>query len=98
MVGIQAADVQAFIPELLSNLHIETLIHGNATKEDALKLTRIVEENLGAKPLDFEKLVGVCSLMLPSGIFRRICIVDFFSYKNHCRKNGSERRECQFGD
>jgi insulysin len=64
---IQAQDVQQFIPELLSNLHIETLIHGNATKEDALKLTRIVEENLGAKPLDFESVEGTRSLLLPTG-------------------------------
>jgi secreted Zn-dependent insulinase-like peptidase len=61
--------VQAFIPELLSYLHIESLCHGNATKEDALRLTRIVEENLGAKPLEFEKLDGVRSLILPSGSF-----------------------------
>ena len=44
--GIQADDVQAFIPDLLYSLHIEALIHGNATKEEALKLTRILEENL----------------------------------------------------
>jgi insulysin len=69
ILGIQAEDVQAFIPELLSNLHIETLIHGNATKEDALKLTRIVEENLGAKPLDFESVEGTRSLLLPTGTF-----------------------------
>lgn len=67
-LGIQAQDVQAFIPELLSNLHIEALIHGNATKEDAFKLTRIVEENLGAKPLDFDRVEGTRSLLLPRGI------------------------------
>jgi insulysin len=67
ILGIQAEDVQAFIPELLSNLHIETLIHGNATKEDALKLTRVVEENLGAKSLDFESVEGTRSLLLPTG-------------------------------
>src|SRR5579859_3431160 len=65
---IQAQDVQAFIPELLSNLHIEALIHGNATKDDAFKLTRIVEENLGAKPLDFDSVEGTRSLLLPHGI------------------------------
>lgn len=48
-------------------MHVETLIHGNATKEDALKLTRIVEDNLGAKPLDFESVEGTRSLLLPPG-------------------------------
>ena len=70
IIGIQAQDVQAFIPELLSNLHVETLIHGNATKEDAFRLTRIVQENLGAKPLDFENVEGTRSLILPAGAFR----------------------------
>jgi insulysin len=69
-LGIQAQDVQDFIPELLSNLHVETLIHGNATKEDAFRLTRIVQENLGAKPLDFESVEGTRSLILPPGEFR----------------------------
>src|SRR5437764_944333 len=67
---IHSHDVQAFIPELLSNLHIEALIHGNATKDDAYKLTRIVEENLGAKPLDFDSVEGTRSLLLPHGILQ----------------------------
>jgi insulysin len=67
-VDIDAHDVQAFVPELLSDLHFEALIHGNATKEDALKLTRIVEENLGAKPIDFESIEGTRSLLLPAGL------------------------------
>lgn len=70
---IQAQDVQAFIPELLSHLHIEALIHGNATKDDAFKLTRIVEENLGAKPLDFDSVEGTRSLLLPDGTLQ-FCI------------------------
>jgi len=60
--------VQAFIPELLSSLYLESLVHGNATKEDALKLTRIVQENLGAKLIESDKLEGTRSLILPPGI------------------------------
>jgi insulysin len=74
LLGIEPKDIQAFIPELLSNLHIEALIHGNANKEDAFKLTRIVEENLGAKPLDFESMEGTRSLILPHGNFPLQCM------------------------
>ena len=70
--GIKPEDVQKFIPELLSNLHIEALIHGNATKEDAFKLTRIVEETLAAKPLDFAQVEGTRSLLLPPSLASRI--------------------------
>src|SRR5271169_3515085 len=80
--GIQPREVQDFIPELLSNLHVETLIHGNATKEDAFRLTRIVQENLGAKPLDFENVEGTRSLILPPGEFRsRVSMLTFLATK-----------------
>jgi insulysin len=65
---IQARDVQAFIPQLLSHLHIETLFHGNATKDDAIRLARIVEENLRAKSLDHSKIDVSRSSILPPGI------------------------------
>jgi len=57
-----------FIPDLLSHLHLEALIHGNATKEDALKLTRIIQETLGTKQLDIENVEGTRSLLLPPSI------------------------------
>jgi insulysin len=66
-LGIQAADVQAFIPEILSSLHIETLIHGNTTKEEALALSRVVQETLEFKPLDYDSIIGPRSLLLPHG-------------------------------
>jgi insulysin len=72
-LGIQAADVQAFIPELLYSLHIETLIHGNATKEEALTLLRIVQENLGSIPLDYDSIIGARSLLLPGGTRHFMC-------------------------
>lgn len=72
-LGIQAADVQAFIPELLCSLHIETLIQGNATKEEALTLLRVVQETLGGRPLDYDSIIGARSLLLPGGTHRFIC-------------------------
>ncbi|XP_056631781.1 insulin-degrading enzyme isoform X2 [Diorhabda carinulata] len=38
--------LEAFIPQILSKMHIECLIHGNANKEKALELVRIIEDSL----------------------------------------------------
>lgn len=38
--------LEAFIPQMLSKMHIECLVHGNANKEKALKLAQIVEDHL----------------------------------------------------
>jgi insulysin len=38
--------LEAFIPQILSKMHIECLIHGNANKEKALQLVQIVEDRL----------------------------------------------------
>lgn len=35
-----------FIPQMLSKMHIECLIHGNVNKERALKLVNIVEKHM----------------------------------------------------
>jgi secreted Zn-dependent insulinase-like peptidase len=57
--------VQDFISELLSTLYVEALVHGNATRDDAFRLTRIVQENLGAKALDVANVEETRPLMLP---------------------------------
>lgn len=38
--------LEAFIPQVLSKMHIECLIHGNANKEKAQELVHIVEDSL----------------------------------------------------
>ncbi|XP_028137935.1 insulin-degrading enzyme isoform X1 [Diabrotica virgifera virgifera] len=38
--------LEAFIPQMLSKMHIECLIHGNVNKEKALELVHIVEDGL----------------------------------------------------
>ncbi|XP_045464651.1 insulin-degrading enzyme [Harmonia axyridis] len=38
--------LEAFIPQILSKMHIECLIHGNANKIKALEMVNIVEEQL----------------------------------------------------
>lgn len=41
--------MEEFIPQLLSRLHVECLIHGNVDKEKALKLAQIVEDRLKSR-------------------------------------------------
>ena len=48
---VVADEVRAFIPQLLSQMHIEVLAHGNLYKEDALKFTDQVEAALKPKRL-----------------------------------------------
>jgi insulysin len=49
--NIQVEDVQAFIPQVLGQNHIEILAHGNLHKEDALKMANLVESILKPRPL-----------------------------------------------
>ncbi|XP_034244574.1 insulin-degrading enzyme isoform X2 [Thrips palmi] len=44
--GLTYKDVEDFIPQLLSNIHLEFLIHGNVTRERATELSSIVEDTI----------------------------------------------------
>jgi secreted Zn-dependent insulinase-like peptidase len=52
-IGIQADDVQRFIPRLLSSFHVETLIHGNVSEKEASRLVDILKNTLKAEPLNW---------------------------------------------
>jgi insulysin len=62
---VTAADVRAFFPQLLAQVHIELLAHGNIYKEDALKLTDMVESILKPKTLPSSQWPIRRSLVLP---------------------------------
>ncbi|KAJ9639866.1 metalloprotease [Coniosporium tulheliwenetii] len=49
--SITAEDVKSFFPQLLRQMHIEVLAHGNLYKEDALKMTDLVESILRPRKL-----------------------------------------------
>lgn len=49
--SVTVADIRSFFPQLLSQVHIEVLAHGNIYKEDALKLTNMVELTLKPRKL-----------------------------------------------
>ncbi|KAF2816319.1 LuxS/MPP-like metallohydrolase [Mytilinidion resinicola] len=65
--SVTAADVRAFFPQLLAQVHIELLAHGNIYKEDALKLTDMVESILKPKKLPSSQWRIRRSLLLPPG-------------------------------
>jgi insulysin len=43
---VEADDIRKFFPQLLHQLHIEVLAHGNLAKEDALTFTHLVQDIL----------------------------------------------------
>ncbi|KAI4812691.1 hypothetical protein KUCAC02_024059 [Chaenocephalus aceratus] len=53
--------LKAFIPQLLSRLHIETLLHGNITKESALGMMQMLEDTL------IDQLTRYRELQVPDG-------------------------------
>ncbi|RXG67447.1 Insulin-degrading enzyme [Armadillidium vulgare] len=64
-------NLETFIPRFLSNLHLEFLIHGNASKEQAEKIAEIVISHISqhshTKPLLPSQLVRQREYQLPLG-------------------------------
>ncbi|XP_059803576.1 insulin-degrading enzyme isoform X1 [Hypanus sabinus] len=61
--------LKAFIPQLLSRLHIEALLHGNITKQTSLSIIQMVEDTLiqhaHTKPLLPSQLTRYREVQLP---------------------------------
>jgi insulysin len=64
---ITAADIQQFYPHLLRQMHVETFVHGNLYKEDALKLTDLIESTLKPRTLPQTQWPIPRSLVFPPG-------------------------------
>jgi insulysin len=64
---LTAADIQQFYPNLLRQMHIETLVHGNLYKEDALRLGDLVESSLKPRILPQTQWPIARSLVFPVG-------------------------------
>lgn len=65
--NITAADIQEFYPHLLRQMHVETLVHGNLYKEDALKLSDLIEGTLRPRALPQTQWPISRSLVFPPG-------------------------------
>ena len=64
---LEAEDVTLFYPQLLRQMHIETLVHGNIYKEDALRLTNLIESTLKPRPLPQVQWPVLRALVFPPG-------------------------------
>lgn len=64
---ITATDIQQFYPQLLGQMHIETFVHGNLYKEDALKLGSLIESTLKPRVLPQTQWPIPRTLIFPSG-------------------------------
>jgi insulysin len=65
--AVTAEDIHSYFPELLRQMHIEILIHGNLYKEDALNITKLVESTLRPHPLPVSQWPSRRTIALPSG-------------------------------
>ncbi|TAQ87722.1 hypothetical protein B7494_g3941 [Chlorociboria aeruginascens] len=64
---LTAADIQQFFPQLLRQMHIETFMHGNLYKEDALTVTDMIENLLKPRILPQNQWPISRTLIFPPG-------------------------------
>ena len=67
LVHITVDDISNFFPQLLSQMHIEVLAHGNVNKEDALAMTDLIEKHLRPRTLPQAQWHVRRNLILPDG-------------------------------
>lgn len=64
---VTPASLQAHAQQLLSRMHIESLVHGNMLKHEALSLAQDVEDTFKPEPLTEEELKSRQALITPEG-------------------------------
>jgi insulysin len=67
LAGVVADDIRVFYKQIMSQLHIEAYVHGNMYKEDALKLTDMIESILKPRHLPKDEWPIMRSLDFPPG-------------------------------
>ena len=67
LVHINAEDVSNFFPQLLNQMYIEVLAHGNIHKEDALLMTDLIEKTMRPRTLPQSQWQVRRNLILPAG-------------------------------
>ncbi|KAF2721146.1 LuxS/MPP-like metallohydrolase [Polychaeton citri CBS 116435] len=65
--SITADDVRSFFPQILRQMHIETLVHGNLYKEDALNVANLIEKILKPRALPVSQWTTPRFLDMPAG-------------------------------
>ena len=64
---VTAEDMRSYFPELLRQMHVEILVHGNMCMEDALNITNLVESTLRPLRLPESQWPSRRAIALPSG-------------------------------
>lgn len=64
---ITPANLQSHIAALFSRMHIESLVHGNVLRDEALALAKTVEDTFKPEPLTVEELKSRQALIIPEG-------------------------------
>ncbi|KAI9827289.1 MAG: Insulinase (Peptidase M16) [Thelocarpon impressellum] len=67
LVHVVEEDIRQFYPQLLRQVHIEAIAHGNLYRDDALGLTQLVESILKPRALPQSLWIIHRGLILPSG-------------------------------
>ena len=67
VIPLTAQDIRTFYPQILGQMHIELLAHGNILKEDARRMTDLVESILKPRILPKSQWQIRRNLLLPPG-------------------------------
>ncbi|KAL6649880.1 hypothetical protein ACP70R_014104 [Stipagrostis hirtigluma subsp. patula] len=67
LMKLTFSDLVAFIPKLLSQLHIEGLCHGNLSEEEAFNISKIFRDTLSAQTLPEEARHHERVICIPNG-------------------------------
>lgn len=65
--SISAQDIQTYYPTILSHLHMEALVHGNAFAEEAIDMMEMIEDIIKPRAVLPSQLAGPRTLQLPEG-------------------------------
>ena len=66
--SVSRADLLAFVPQLLSNIHVEALVHGNVSETTAKEYAEILLKRLNAKELPVnDRFASIRTYILPQG-------------------------------
>ncbi|KAF8397033.1 hypothetical protein HHK36_018671 [Tetracentron sinense] len=67
LIELSLPDLKKFIPKLLSQLHVESLCHGNLSEEEAINISDIFGSNFSVQSLPMEMRHKERVMCLPSG-------------------------------
>ena len=67
LIHLTPEDISQFYPQILNQMHVEVLCHGNINKEDAVRMTDLVQATLRPRTLPQSQWQVRRNLVLPEG-------------------------------